>query len=185
MRLTLKPFGRVDPAVLDHLRDHLREFGEVTLGIAAPIPAAAFDEKKEQYRATRLFEACAAVPGDRVLAVTEAEICEGELGSVFGYAQIGGHAAVISTAGLQGRRRARRRVLLARTKERERRRFLDRCVKEAIHELGHTLGLAHDETDPRCVMHYSEHLADTDRKGREFCRSCASRARLTLSRLGT
>jgi len=49
-----------------------------------------------------------------------------------------------------------------------------RAVKEAVHELGHTFGLDHC-SDPRCVMHFSNMLADTDRKGREFCPSCRAR----------
>ena len=183
MRLTLRPLGKVDSRVLAHLRENLTEFGRVTIAPSVPLPFEALEKERGQYRATRLFEACESDSEDRVLGVTEADLFEGELRSVFGYAQIGGKVAIISLARLQGAQR--RRTLLPRTAERRRRKFLERCVKEAVHELGHTLGLTHDDRDPECVMHYSLKLADTDRKGRAFCRSCASRADLTLKRLGT
>jgi archaemetzincin len=49
--------------------------------------------------------------------------------------------------------------------------FLLRTVKEAIHELGHTGGLEHCP-DPRCVMYFSNTLADTDHKDYQFCARC-------------
>lgn len=52
--------------------------------------------------------------------------------------------------------------------------FRARLLKEAVHELGHTLGLEHC-TDPGCVMHFSNSLADTDRKGAACCRRCTAR----------
>src|SRR5207244_9928385 len=60
-----------------------------------------------------------------------------------------------------------------------------RVVKTAVHELGHTLGLGHHGANPQCVMFFSEKLADTDRKSRDFCRACADSAKPTLSRLRT
>jgi archaemetzincin len=41
--------------------------------------------------------------------------------------------------------------------------FLERVIKEAIHELGHTYGLGHCHNS-RCVVYFSNSLPDTDRK---------------------
>jgi archaemetzincin len=58
-------------------------------------------------------------------------------------------------------------------------RFRQRTLKEAIHELGHTWGLAHCPNS-RCVMHFSNTLADTDAKATSFCRQCRRRLRTEL-----
>jgi archaemetzincin len=49
--------------------------------------------------------------------------------------------------------------------------FLERVVKEAIHELGHTFGLGHC-ADPRCVMSFSNSISDVDAKSAAFCPDC-------------
>jgi archaemetzincin len=49
--------------------------------------------------------------------------------------------------------------------------FYERMVKESVHELGHVFGFVHCQS-PRCVMHFSNSLHDTDTKGRSFCSSC-------------
>lgn len=170
MRLTLKPFGSVEPGVLEHLRRELRPFDEIVLAPAAPLPPNGFSAKRGQYLASSLFEACRAESGTRVLGVTDADLYETGLNFVFGYSQPDGRVAVIS---------------LARLHDPDPARFRERCVKEAVHEIGHTLGLAHDEERPGCVMHFSRTLADTDRKGREYCAVCAAKAEVTLKRLRT
>lgn len=170
MRLTLKPFGPVEPDVLQHLRKELRGFDEIVVVPVATLPEKGFHPKRQQYVASSLFEACLAEPGTRVLGITEADLYETGLNFVFGYSQPDGRVAVIS---------------LARLHDRDADRFRERCVKEAVHEIGHTLGLAHDEERPRCVMHFSRSLPDTDRKGREYCATCGAEAELTLKRLRT
>ncbi len=170
MRLTLKPFGPLEPWVLDHLRTSLLTFDEIEVAQAAPLPETGLDPRRKQYRASALFAVCLEEPGDRVLGLTGADLYEVGLNFVFGYSQPNGRVAVIS---------------LARLRDPDRALFLDRVTKEAIHEIGHTLGLSHDEDDRRCVMHFSRNLADTDRKGREFCSECAARAEVTLKRLRT
>lgn len=170
MRLTLKPFGPVEPSILEQLGKELRGFGEIAIAATSSLPGAGFHAKRGQYRASSLFEACLAERGTRVLGVTEADLYETGLNFVFGYSQPGGRVAVIS---------------LARLRDPRPERFLERCVKEAVHEIGHTLGLPHDEERPECVMHFSHTLGDTDRKGRTYCPACASKAEVTLRRLRT
>jgi len=46
-------------------------------------------------------------------------------------------------------------------------------VKEAVHEVGHTLGLAHC-TNSSCVMFFSNSILDTDRKKSAFCEKCST-----------
>jgi predicted Zn-dependent protease len=101
-----------------------------------------------------------AEPHTKVLAVTEADLYADDLNFVFGIAQSGGRAAVISLCrlGLGADPPLRR----------------DRALKEAVHELGHALGLVHCP-DPKCVMHFSNSLADTDRKGSALCPVCQRR----------
>ena len=62
-------------------------------------------------------------------------------------------------------------------------RLLERTLKEAVHEIGHLLGLDHHRDDPECVMFFSKRLEDTDRKGATFCRTCGDAADFTLKRL--
>src|SRR5512143_3074924 len=51
----------------------------------------------------------------------------------------------------------------------------ERMIKEAVHELGHTLRLRHCD-DYRCVMAPSHSVEWVDLKGSSFCPSCLSEA---------
>ncbi len=93
-----------------------------------------------------------------MLAVTELDLYAEPLNFVFGQAEMGGRVAVIS---------------LHRLRSDDRSLFLSRTLKEALHELGHNTGLQHCP-DEDCVMHFSNSLGDTDRKGPGLCRECES-----------
>ncbi len=49
--------------------------------------------------------------------------------------------------------------------------FYQRVIKEAVHEIGHALGLRHCE-NRKCVMYFSNSLFDTDIKNNFFCNNC-------------
>lgn len=51
--------------------------------------------------------------------------------------------------------------------------FLERTLKEAVHELGHTLGLSH--CNNYCIMRFSNTIMDTDAKPKEFCPDCSKK----------
>ncbi len=59
--------------------------------------------------------------------------------------------------------------------------FLSRCKKEAIHEIGHMLGLSHCK-NYTCVMFFSNSIADTDRKSYRMCDVCKSKIKKSLSK---
>ena len=124
----------------------------------------AYDVKRDQYFSTRVLEKLArTAPPEcmKVVAVTRKDLFIPILTHVYGEAQLGGKAAVISTARLTTSLES---VGMAD--------ILERIAKEAVHELGHTFDLRHCE-DPQCVMHYCRKIEDVDRKLTRFCRYCS------------
>lgn len=122
--------------------------------------AMAFDSFRKQYHSTRILvaleENIQAVRTEYVLGVVGFDLFVPGMNFVFGEARCPGRVAVISTYRL----RAEDSNL-----------FGSRLVKEAVHEIGHMLGMKHCSR-PSCVMYFSERLADTDRKGDSFCSEC-------------
>ena len=159
MRIAIQPFGQVPQTIIEELAEDLRGFpAEIGVDVLLSLPENAYESGRGQYRADAFLEMCERQAGDRVLGVTSVDLYAEPLNFVFGQAEVAGRAAVISIARLVHANR----VL-----------FRGRIAKEAVHELGHTFGLTHC-SDDTCVMRFSNSLADTDLKGKEFCRSCAS-----------
>lgn len=103
------------------------------------------------------------VGADRLLAVIDLDLYRPNMNLVFGEVQLPGRAAVISTDRLKDMTDCGGEDL-----------FLARIIKEAVHELGHTFGLAHCQC-PTCVMFFSNSLKDTDCKGEQFCMKCLTK----------
>ena len=123
----------------------------------------AYDEKRDQYFSTAILEALEKkLPPDcvKVLAITREDLFIPILTHVYGEAQLGGRAAVVSISRLMDYPGAG-----------DLKKSRERIVKEAAHELGHAFDLRHCE-DPRCIMHYCRKLEDVDHKSDQFCRYC-------------
>ena len=86
---------------------------------------------------------------------------------VFGEAQLGGRAAVVSLHRLDDELYG----LPPNPK-----RLFQRLVKEAVHELGHTFDLVHCHEDG-CVMASSTYVEEIDLKSERFCASCRASVR--------
>ncbi len=124
----------------------------------------AFDENRKQHHSTPILEKLAAAAPPRslkVLAITREDLFIPILTHVYGEAQLGGKAGIISTHRLnEGISRAAGEDL-----------FRSRVAKEAIHELGHTFRLLHCK-DKTCIMNYCRGIRDVDRKSDQLCRYC-------------
>ncbi|WP_287153995.1 archaemetzincin family Zn-dependent metalloprotease [Candidatus Solincola tengchongensis] len=132
---------------------------------AIPLPRGAYRKGRGQYLAASLLQALARTPPGkylRLLGIADVDLYAPGLNFVFGQAVVGGRECVISLWRL-------RPYFYGLSPEWSV--FRDRVVKEAVHELGHTFGLGHCR-DPGCVMRFSNSIADTDRKGRDFCPHC-------------
>ena len=158
--LALLPFQGVDERTVACLAGRLADKGfACTVLPAMSLPVDAYNPLREQYRVERLLEATRQAVAGRVLGVTDQDLYAEGLNFVFGMAERPGRAAVITLARLHSADAAR---------------FQARMLKEAVHELGHTLGLAHCPRS-KCVMTFSNTLADTDRKEAAFCAACRAR----------
>lgn len=169
MRIILVPIGKIDPSEMKILEDPLKtEFScDVAIGKRIPLPAAALNAARNQYDAEVMLEFLSlsgeTTGYDRVLGVTDVDLYLPGMNFVFGLA--GRRNAVISL------RRLRQSFY---NLPEDAGVFRRRIVVEAVHELGHTFGLTHCE-DPRCVMRFSNTIAETDRKGPAFCPACRLR----------
>lgn len=134
------------------------------------LPAVDFalDARRNQYGSIAVLELISRLcPDDaiKLVAVTERDLFIPVLTFVFGQAQLGGRAAVISLARLRQEfygLEPNRPILL------------DRAYKEALHEAGHTFGLVHC-ADHGCAMSLSTRVQQIDQKRAALCLACSRR----------
>ena len=164
----LAPIGTVDEGLLGMLEDSLRQaFGfEVRRAASCADPLYAFDASRLQYSSTLILrEIVRSLPSDafRVLGVTEVDLFIPMLSFIYGQAQLGGKAGIVSVARLSQEfyGMPANQDLKA-----------NRTVKEAIHELGHTFGLIHC-LDKGCPMSLATNIHQLDLKGSELCHGCS------------
>ena len=157
MELSILPIGAFDEEFLNIIQNYLKLFRFQTVILKEiEIPKTAFFESRNQYLSQHFLKLAEGFPGDRVLAVTNVDLFHPGLNFIFGQARYSGRVCIISTYRLK-------------TKNLEI--FVDRVLKEANHELGHTFGLRHCQNS-KCVMFFSNSLWDTDNKSKDFCENC-------------
>ncbi|MCD6504670.1 archemetzincin [Candidatus Bathyarchaeota archaeon] len=173
MKVSVTPIGKFDLGLAE----------DICIGVSKVIPKVecfvedfSIDLPREYYNPIRgqyhstmlLYELesrTRASTSHRILGVTEVDIYVPGMNFIFGEARLPGRCCLISTFRLRPELYGL---------PRDRGILLERCVKEALHELGHTLGLQHCPL-PLCVMHFSLNVYSVDRKKPDFCRNCRSK----------
>ena len=169
-RLQLLSVGELDGIVMEGLAVELaNHFGVPCEVLSASIdPQFAFHGERRQYHSSQILaQMTKFIDGKtwRLLAVTGNDLYIPILTFVFGEAQMGGPSAIVSYFRL-------RQEFYGLPHDRDLLR--QRLLKEAVHELGHTLELTHCD-DYRCAMSASHSVELIDLKENAFCDQCANR----------
>jgi archaemetzincin len=182
MRIGILPVGKTDSDILNRITENLRMvFTEAEVAIASealPVPEEAFSKTRQQYRSDTILNAIRSFAENdrfaRVLGVADVDLFTPRLNFVFGQAECPGKAALISLFRLRPEFYGRPSNVQT---------TIDRGTKEAVHEIGHTLGLKHCP-NPFCVMYFSNSIFETDRKQSLFCNKCYLKAQATTAESG-
>jgi archaemetzincin len=153
------------------------------------IPTTLFNEEKSQYNGRKLLrflidnmtlKEIKAVN----LALFDRDLFIGSLDYAFGLASAFPRISVISilrlhphfqkdyfAGGLRKREAGRFPLFVRRLNSREKTLYYNRILKEAIHGIGHTMGLTHC-IQKECIMHPSDTINHIDSKETGFCKTC-------------
>lgn len=173
MKISLRPVGEINSRTLEELRDRV----SVVFGCPVEIKPGiddvkqAYDPRRKQYISSILLGALENLDrenDEKILGIADVDLYAPGLNFVFGEADSILDVAIISLYRL-------RPEFYGRPPDETL--FINRAVKEMVHELGHTFGLLHC-SNPNCVMHFSNSLADTDIKEETFCSNCRPRLRI-------
>jgi archaemetzincin len=182
MKIGILPVGQVDPTIMLQIQEKLiKVFPDtkcLVIDEQLALSEESFDKKRRQYRSNAILSEIQGYAAkkkgmDRVLGVVDADMFASELNFAFGEATCPGKAALISVWRLKPEfYGAPRNAEL----------FAERSLKEAVHELGHTLGLQHCSRSS-CVMYFSNSIFDTDRKQSLFCDQCYLQVAMSINNL--
>lgn len=175
--IIISPIGDIDSELVEQISLEIRRmFGYETKVISLLKNVTfALDAGRGQYHSTPILEELAkTAPPEtlKVLAITDLDLFIPILTHVYGEAQLGGKASIISTYRLKEGLSA---IGAAES-------YRYRMLKESVHELGHTFNLRHCK-DHACIMHYCHSVKDVDRKSNQLCRYCKIMLRDEIKRL--
>jgi archaemetzincin len=183
MKVGVLAVGQVAPEILETVAQGLaRTFPDTICSVlteSLALPTAAFDKKRNQYNSTVILGdirsfASQKTDYDRILGIVNVDVYAGDLNYVFGEAYSPGRAGLVSLWRLRPQFYGEDFNFSV---------FSARTLREALHEVGHTLGLVHC---PRsfCTMHFSDSIFEVDKKQSLFCDQCYLNAAVAIKNLG-
>jgi len=169
------PMGKTSNFDVNYIVNELKQFYKCDVKVLPKVetPAIAKVKGLKRYRAVDILNFLSTKykkNNGKVLALTDVDICtDRELNGVvyknwgvFGLGRLNNKPCVIST-------------------NRFKTNYYDRLSKVTIHEVGHTLGLAHCDYDPKCLMNDAKGKASkVDSEEKIMCNQCKNKLGLTI-----
>lgn len=169
MQVDIVPIGDVPVANINAAVSALESIYDcdATIIDQQDFPENAYDQPRDQYEAGVIIDYVSELgDGDYTLGITEHDLFFRRRNYIFGLAYLGGGGSIIST----------HRLKIVPdggiTTQPEDEIAAARIRKEAVHEVGHTLGLEHCD-NARCVMNFSPTVREVDIKEETLCGSCS------------
>ncbi len=164
--ILISPVGDLSAELIEAITGEIQRVFGFSTAIDCVLQDLSFalDQNRHQHHSTMILEQLAANTPPRairVVGIAQVDLFIPILTHVYGEAQLGGTACIVSTF----------RLNEGRSGMNISRKYIDRIVKETIHELGHTFNLRHCPEDT-CIMHYCRNEEDVDRKSDQLCRYC-------------
>lgn len=171
MFLRIVPVGSIPHNILDRVRANFENSLSIKCRIMPKlsIPEESFNRWRKQYNAEIILATLSkdstvkfidrSIP---TLMIIDADLYYGGLNFVFGVEDPSNSSSIVSIARLRPEFYDERSDMNL---------LEERTVKEAVHELGHHLGLRHC-VNAECVMCFSPSVGDIDVKQKYFCESC-------------
>jgi|WetSurMetagenome_2_1015567.scaffolds.fasta_scaffold507479_2 archaemetzincin len=183
MKIGVIGIGQIQPTILEDTSHGITQaFPDSLCEVIddmLTVPEPAYDKKRGQYNSTMMLNDIREFTNhrtdyNRILGIIDADVFSSELTYVFGEAYMAGKVGLVSLWRLKPE---------FYSEKHDSRLFQIRTLKEAIHELGHTLSL---QNCPRsyCVMHFSNSIFEVDKKQTLFCDQCYLNASLAITQIG-
>jgi archaemetzincin len=163
-KLKILPIGKIPGEILKLIADTLEKTYNLKVEISTSInlPKESYNPSRSQYLAEKILDFMKKKFSGKNFAVANADIYAEGLNFIFGQAELNGGVGIVSIYRLNPKFYG-----LPFNKKL----FFERIEKEAVHEVGHMLGLTHCENES-CVMSFSNSIFEVDKKSKNLCEKC-------------
>lgn len=182
MMVSVIPVRLSDEEVVHTVCDALKSIYNIQTVVEYPqkLPRQSYDYSRDQYNAAGFTEIAEYGPHTKNIVVTDLDLFAHQSKFIFGQAHLAGRASVISTCRLNPDFYECDGGQALISDEMYEGMYQERVAKEAVHEVGHMLGLRHCGNN-RCAMSFSSTIDEVDTKGKDLCPDCMAMADVILS----